>query len=342
VNPANRDVSLSAAISALQAAMNVWNSQSGTPFRFSYAGQVNDTTTAHDTRSVIVFRQATNGGAIASTYAWSVNGLLVESDIVFWDGGFKFFTGSSGCSSGVYVEDIAAHELGHALGLSHSSVGDATMYGSYGACSQTQRTLSSDDIAGAQKLYGTVSGSGGTTATNTAPSVTITSPVNGVTVTAGTLVTFAGYASDTQQGNLTSFLVWRSNLLGQIGTGGSFTRSLTAGTHAITATAIDSGGLTTQRSITVYAVAAPAPTTTTQARLTARGYKVKGLQKADLAWSGLTATSVYVYRNGAKISTTANDGSVTDAINKNGKGSYTYKVCAAGTSTCTNQATVSF
>jgi Matrixin len=154
VNPANADVSQNAAISALQTGMNVWNTQSGTPFRFSYAGQVGTTSIGFDKKNVMVFRKVTNGGAIASTYAWAQNGYLVDTDIIFWDGGFKFFTGSGGCSGGVYVEDIAAHELGHSMGLSHSSVSEATMYGSYSTCSMAKRTLASDDIAGAKKLYG--------------------------------------------------------------------------------------------------------------------------------------------------------------------------------------------
>ena len=263
VNPLNGDVSSSSAISALQSAMNVWNTQSGTPFRFWYAGQVGDTTTSNDKRNVIIFRHSTNGGAIASTYSWTNSGVLVDSDIVFWDGGFKFFTGSSGCTSGVYIEDVAAHELGHSMGLSHSNVTGATMTPGYLGCTMTQRSIESDDKAGAQKLYGT---SGG--ATNTAPSVTITSPANGISITTGTNVTFTGSATDTQQGNLTSLLVWRSNLLGQIGTGGSFTRSLTEGTHAITATVTDSGGLTTQRGITVYIAAAAAAATNTAPAVT--------------------------------------------------------------------------
>jgi hypothetical protein len=335
VNPANRDVSLSAAISAVQAAMGVWNTQSGTPFRFSYAGQVNDTTTDYDGKNVILFRNSSSGGAIASTYSWwTSDGTLVDSDVIFWDGGFTFFTGSSGCTSGVYIEDVGAHELGHAMGLSHSSISGATMQAGYATCSQTQRTLANDDIAGAKKLYGT-----GGSVTNSAPTVTIVSPANGTTVTAGTSVSFAGSASDTEQGNLTSQLVWQSNLDGQIGTGGSFTRALTAGAHAITATVTDSGGLTGQKTITVTASSSSGET---GPMLTARGYKRKGLQKADLAWSGLTATKVDVYRNSTKIATTANDGAMTDAIDQKGSGSYSYKVCAASTATCSNQASVTF
>ena len=153
VNPTNLDVSESAATSALQTGMNVWNTQSGTGFRFGYAGRVSDTTTGYDNRNVILFRNQSNGSTIASTYTWASNGVLVDADIVFWDGGFQFFTGSSGCTGGAYIEDIASHELGHALGLDHSSVTDATMYPAYASCTTDWRTLSSDDIAGAQALY---------------------------------------------------------------------------------------------------------------------------------------------------------------------------------------------
>ena len=51
------------------------------------------------------------------------------------------------------MEDIAVHEFGHALGLSHSTNTDATMYPSYSYCSTANRTLASDDINGAKALY---------------------------------------------------------------------------------------------------------------------------------------------------------------------------------------------
>jgi hypothetical protein len=132
---------------------------------------------------------------------------------------------------------------------------------------------------------------------------------------------------------------------GPIGSGGSFSRVLSSGVHTITANVTDSAGLmaSTQVTITVSAPAVSSTPTTSGVTLTARGYKVKGNQTVDLAWSGLSGGSVDIYRNGSVISSTANDGAETDRINKKGGGAtYTYQVCEGGTSTCSNSVSVSF
>ena len=72
------------------------------------------------------------------------------------------------------------------------------------------------------------------------------------------------------------------------------------------------------------------------------GHKVKGLHKADLTWSGATSPTVDVFRDGALVLTTANDGFQTDDIDGRGQGSYAYQVCEAGTTTCSDVVTVTF
>lgn len=49
-----------------------------------------------------------------------------------------------------------------------------------------------------------------------------------------------------------------------------------------------------------------------------------------------------VYRNGAQIMTTPNDTKETDNIGVKGSGTYTYRLCEATTSTCSNEVTVVF
>ena len=176
---------------------------------------------------------------------------------------------------------------------------------------------------------------------NTAPSVSITSPANNASFVQGASISFAGSASDAQDGTISASLSWASSRDGAIGNGASFsTSALTVGTHTITASVTDAGGLTGSASVTVTVTESGGGGTTIT--LTATGSKVKGAQQVDLAWSGAASASVDVFRNGVKIVTTANDGAHTDAIGAKGGGSYTYKVCEANTTTCSPDRIVVF
>jgi PKD repeat protein len=75
--------------------------------------------------------------------------------------------------------------------------------------------------------------------------------------------------------------------------------------------------------------------------LSARGYKVSGQQRVDLVWSGRSAASFDMFRNGSKIATAQID-FYTDVITNKGSGIYAYKVCAAATASCSTDATVRF
>jgi subtilisin len=172
---------------------------------------------------------------------------------------------------------------------------------------------------------------------NTPPAVTITSPADGASFTSGTSISFSGTALDNEDGDLTSSLVWTSSLDGPIYTGGSFTKALSEGTHTITASTKDSGGLTGSASINITVK----PNSGDHIILEVAPRLLRTNKYADLTWSGATSVNVDVYRNGTLVATTPNDGAYTDKPPKT-LISATYKACEAGTSACSNAVTVSW
>ena len=153
VNPANLDLPAAEVEAAVRVGADVWGLQTNASFGFTYAGRSGQATNTNDGVNLVVFRNASNASAIATTYWWSNSSGIIDADIVFWDASFRFFSGTSGCSGGFYIEDIAAHEFGHALGIGHSTSASATMYPSVSSCNSRNRTLDADDIAGVEALY---------------------------------------------------------------------------------------------------------------------------------------------------------------------------------------------
>jgi hypothetical protein len=88
----------------------------------------------------------------------------------------------------------------------------------------------------------------------------------------------------------------------------------------------------------------PTPTPTPgQITLTASGRRVQGRHTVDLTWSPVTSPNIDIYRDGVVIATVPNTGSYKDFIGvRGGNVRYTYKVCEAGTSNCSNEVTVRF
>jgi hypothetical protein len=101
------------------------------------------------------------------------------------------------------------------------------------------------------------------------PAVTITSPADGSALPAGSPIVFNGSASDAEDGDLTSDLVWISDLDGQIGMGGSFSvSSLSLGTHTITASVQDSAKFTGSATIQLTIATGTTVTTTSTSSTT--------------------------------------------------------------------------
>ncbi|MFQ5894266.1 MAG: S8 family serine peptidase [Nitrospinota bacterium] len=181
----------------------------------------------------------------------------------------------------------------------------------------------------------------GNPSTNNPPSVSITSPTDGSTFDSGATILFEGTASDTEDGDLTASLVWTSDIDGQIGTGGSFSTTLSDGNHTVTASATDSGGKSGTASISITVGSPPpTPTTVSVASIT---YATEGGKNADkhlLITVALVddlgnpvagaSVSIDLYRDGSLIAsgtgTTGTGGTVTFSRKNASSGCYTTTV----------------
>jgi N-acetylneuraminic acid mutarotase len=76
--------------------------------------------------------------------------------------------------------------------------------------------------------------------------------------------------------------------------------------------------------------------------LSVAGRKVGGINTVRLTWMGATSANIDIYRNGIVIGTVPNTDNYTDSTGDTGRARYTYRVCEAGTDTCSNDATVRF
>ena len=181
---------------------------------------------------------------------------------------------------------------------------------------------------------------------NAAPSATITAPADGSTFLATDSISFAGSASDPEDGDLTAALAWTSDLDGAIGTGGSFTASLSVGTHTITASVTDAGGLSGSDAITVT-VDNTAPSVTISAPADGAGFNVgdsvsftgsatdfeDGDLTASLTWTssldGAIGSGGSFATSGLSAGTHVITASVTDAGGLQGSDAITITVNAA-------------
>ena len=130
--------------------------------------------------------------------------------------------------------------------------------------------------------------------------MTIQSPAPSSSHSSGANILFQGTANDSQDGNIAPLLDWTSSRDGQIGTGGSFTRTLSNGSHTITAAVTDSGGNHTSATISITVGSTAAPTTVQVGSVTyaMQGpnllYTVKLVDEYGAPVAGATVT-VYLY-----------------------------------------------
>jgi hypothetical protein len=211
-------------------------------------------------------------------------------------------------------------------------------------------TVTAVDAAGNSGMDAvTVAYAAPTTPTDTTrPTISIVTPTTGTLYSTSTSsLSLTGSAAD----NVGVVQVSWSNDRGGSGVAGGTTSwsaagiPLQSGTNVITVVALDAAGNAGADTLTVTytATASPAPSpdpapSTVVLSAWLRGSRWKTV---NLSWTKTSWRSVDVYRNGVRIGNTRNDGYTTDSVRRSG--SYSYKVCAAGSTTaCSNIATVSY
>jgi hypothetical protein len=92
-----------------------------------------------------------SGGVLAFTESPGSNGWRIRYYSTWlWEDGPGTFI------NGIDLQGVACHEMGHAIGLGHTSSGGATMYPSISGSGVTQRSIAQDDINGVQAAYGAI------------------------------------------------------------------------------------------------------------------------------------------------------------------------------------------
>jgi hypothetical protein len=183
---------------------------------------------------------------------------------------------------------------------------------------------------------------------NTPPAVNLTAPSEGASFVAPATLTISANASDTG-GSITDVAFYANGVL--VGRDPSspysiVVTSVPAGSHTLTAVATDNLLATTTSApvrITVTTAPPPPPPPPATLTLTTAAHRNKGNQVTALSWTPAGPGTVAIYRDGAVITTGANDGAHTDFLNRNGSGTYIYKVCTvASPAVCSNESTVVF
>ena len=144
--------------------MDVWNTEAEAGFMIRYGGTTSRSSTTSDGSFTIHYDSTYyyDTGTLAISTYWGSGSRTTECDIVFYgsnlSGSINWDNDPSGASNSAQdFQYVAIHEMGHCLGLSHSSSRDAVMYPSApSGAGPAERRLDSDDIAAVQYLYGRV------------------------------------------------------------------------------------------------------------------------------------------------------------------------------------------
>jgi predicted Zn-dependent protease len=95
------------------------------------------------------------GSCLAATLTGYYSGSTITDADIYTNTRYNYTSSreTDGCSGEYDIDGIMTHEVGHVIGIGHSSVAGATMYPSVSSCNYNNRTLEADDIAAKNDLY---------------------------------------------------------------------------------------------------------------------------------------------------------------------------------------------
>jgi hypothetical protein len=156
-----KNLSISIVQGELQKALAAWSTVPSQSLRLSYNGTSATAVADSDDNinSVVWVNSWPYGSSLIAvtkyTYYLQNPPAFADADILMNGHDYKWAVTSTNGNGAVDLQNVLIHELGHLIGLSHTSVYSANMYPYLS--SSSKRILTPDEKAGAQFLYGSPS-----------------------------------------------------------------------------------------------------------------------------------------------------------------------------------------
>jgi hypothetical protein len=152
------DLPLSSVQQALERSLDAWQNVSNQSLRFQYGGSIQlAEVSSSDHKNTISWKEKnweySSTAAAVTIYSYYLDDppTMADADIVINGDDFRWGDSTDNSGKRLNVELVLLHELGHLLGLAHSSEQKAVMYPYVSA---EVGTLALDDRAGLRFLYG--------------------------------------------------------------------------------------------------------------------------------------------------------------------------------------------